>query len=112
MTTENYILFITDNKLSLIDDSAVLADEEDLSANEYFALMICADYQSFVRNYKEYEGNVNYNITHAVYDIGIEKDSFNDGWYISKTFKYRSNLNRGRTIIVNIPDTSCCTILT
>ena len=111
MTTDLYVLKNTSGILSLVRDSASENDESSLTVNQYFALMICTDYQSYLRNYKEYKGDVNKNITYETYDIGIAKASGDYGFYVSKTYRNRYNADKGRTIIVNVSDTTKCIIL-
>ena len=111
MTTAEYINLKTDGVLTLVKETPTIADEATLGANEYFALMIYAEYQSYVRNYKDYKGSVNLNPRLNTYDLSIEKTSGEDGWYISKKYIKRHDLDRGRTIIVSVSDLTNCIIL-
>ena len=101
MTTAEFIEDITDGSLTLVKDNPTVSDESTLGANEYFVLMFCAGYKSYLRNYIQYKNNSNYNSARKVYDIDIDKYAFNQGYYMSKTFRERYKPNMGRTIIIS-----------
>ena len=56
MTTAEFITETTDSNLILVKENPTIEDESTLGADEYFALMVYTDYQSYLRNYKEYKG--------------------------------------------------------
>lgn len=108
MTTAEYITTITDSALYLVKDNPTEADEATLGTDEYFVLMYCTSYKSYLRNYVQYKNMFNYNTARKVYDIDIDKFAFYQGYYISKFFKKRYNPNKGRTIIVSVTDLAAC----
>jgi len=104
MTTASYITTLTDSALYLVKDNPIEADEATLGTNEYFVLMYCTAYKSYLRNYVQYKNLFNYNTARKVYDIDIDKYAFYQGYYISKSYRKRYNLSKGRTIIVSVVD--------
>jgi phage terminase small subunit len=106
MTTAEYITLITEGSLSLVKDNPSVKDEATLGTNEYFVLMFCTSYKSYLKNYVQYKNKFNYNTARKVYDIDIDKYAFYQGYYISKSFRKRYDTNKGRTIIVSVVDRS------
>jgi len=109
MTTSAYITKITYGLLSLVNETVVLADQNNLGTDEYFVLMFYTTYQSYLRNYKEYRGYSNYNTVKISYDLDINKQ-LNDsgyGFYISKYYN-KIKSEKGRVLIVDIPDITEC----
>jgi len=108
MTTAEYISSITNGILTLVKDNPTASDESTLGINEYFVLIFCTDYKSYLRNYVQYRGKFNYNTARDTYDIDIDQLAFNEGYYISKYFKKRYYPDRGRVIIVTVNDYPAC----
>jgi len=108
MTTAEYITILTEGALTLVKDNPSETDQATLGTNEYFVLMFCTGYKSYKRNYLQYKGNCNYNISRKVYDIDIDKYAFYQGYYISKFYRKRYNPDRGRTIIVSVSEPAAC----
>lgn len=108
MTTTTYIDNITGGILTLVKENPVLADESTLTADQYFVLMIYVTSNTYTRNYREYRGSVNYNLTYKTYDLDIYKSSSDYGYCITKKFVKLKNLNKGRIIIVEAPDITNC----
>jgi hypothetical protein len=107
MTSANYVNKLTSGTLTLVKDFATLTDEATIGEDEYFVLMFCSYYKSFLRNYVQYKNSFNYNTHFEVYDIDINKDAMGSKYYISKTY---NNIRdpRGRIIIVNVNDLTKC----
>jgi len=110
MTNAEYVLELTGNEATLVSNLAMLIDQDDLDTHEYFAIMIYSDYHSYMRNYKEYHGQSNYNDVGEVYDIDLMRD-YGKQIMISKDYRKLFNLKKGRIIIINVPTTTNFTII-
>jgi len=110
MTNAEYVLELTGDKATLVSNLGVLLNEDDLDTDEYFAIMIYSLYHSYMRNYKEYHGQSNYNDTNDVHDIDLMRD-YGKQVMISKDYRKLFNLKKGRIIIINVPTTTNFTIV-
>lgn len=110
MTTSLYITQITNGVLSLVDDTP--SSSKVLGTNEYFCMMFCTEYHSFLRNYVQFKGDSNYNDDLDLYDIDINKQGYKTGYYISKEYNRIKRMlkqvreNKGRIIVVSVNDNS------
>ena len=105
MTNAEYITQITGGTATLVRNLGLEAHESSLGADEYFVLIVCTEYQSYLRNYREYKGSSNYNESSEVYDIDLARD-YGNQIMISKTYRTICNSDRGRVIIINVPITT------
>lgn len=111
MTTAEFITTSTGSVLSLVREDPTIKDESTLGLNEYFALMVYTDSQTYLRNYKEYSGVSNVNINYKTHDIGINKSRYNKAYLISKYYMNIFDPDKGRTIIINANDLTKCIII-
>ncbi len=110
MNSSQYITERTNNALSLVNDAP--DSTTVLDTNHYFALMFCTEYQSYLRNYIQYKGFSNYNEDLDLYDIDLNKNGFDTGYYVSKDYYNLKKVfkqvreDRGRIIVVSVNDNS------
>ena len=109
MTTAAYIRQITNGVLILVDEEP--DSDATLSTGEYFALLFYTEHLTYLRNYKQYKGNSNYNENLEVYDMEVNMQGYEDGYYLSTDYhKVRDDL-KGRVIIVTTTDITKCVLL-
>ena len=111
MTSSDYVTMLTGAAMYLVDEVAGSENEATLATNEYFALMIYVESETYLRNYIEYKGKSNYNDDLEVYDIDLAKQGIEAGFYITKHYDRIVDNRRGRVIIVNVTDLSKCILL-
>lgn len=109
MTTAAYIRQITNGVLVLVDESP--ESTAVLDTGEYFALLFYTSYLSYLHSYKQYKGNSNYNEDLEVYDMEVNMQGFEEGYYLSTDYKKIKDDNKGRVIIVTTTDISKCIVL-
>jgi len=109
MTSSEYITKITGGILSLVNDFP--SDTTVLGTGEYFAFMYFTEYFSFLRNYKQYHGDHNYNDDLDCYDIDVKKQDIEHGYYLTTDYNKLLEPLKGRVIVVTTTDLTKCILL-